>query len=54
MKNWQLDLILSIIGCIVLRIVVKDNYWYLVASFGYGLGLGLLKNVIGMIYRGDE
>lgn len=54
MKNWQFDLILTTIGCIALRIVVKDDTNYFLSCFGFGIALGLSKSVIQMIYRGDE
>lgn len=54
MKNWQLDLFLSTVGCIVLRVVIVDNTSYLLSCFLFGLALGLSKSVIASIYRGDE
>lgn len=54
MKITPLEIGLAIMGPIVLRPVIHDNYRYLLACMFYGFMLGIGRIFIEDIYRGDE
>lgn len=53
MKDWQLDFVITLLGVIILRDVVVDNFNYLLVCGVFGFFYGLLKNIIQTIYRGE-